>query len=400
MEIKVIPYSKKWPKRFQSIKDEIGSALAQIDPEIDHIGSTAMPRIAAKPIIDILLGIHDEIDFDYVIENLLKLGYTYYPIYNEIMPYRRFFVKFNSPRKKIISTEADREAEMEKQDDRLAHIHVIPINSVHWMRHIAFRDYLIAHPRVKMEYQTLKEGLGKLEWADSNAYNAAKDPFIKKHEALAIQWYKEQLATNKIVSVAEKTNPQQFKAVIEAFRKTADVNLLKDYAYAFNGKEAPSDANDLNFWARKRLTMALWKQYDERDKALIRWIIDQEIKAQEIEMPYYVLDLAAYMLYKIMDFEDVFKLYEAKFSWGNIFYMDVELIFGEDRELMKTYLTEAVQKHPMSLPIRKTIEDYENSVGIDKLKTREEYINYFENRKIRILKNDLYAARADYPELE
>ena len=56
----------------------------------------------------------------------------------------------------------------------MAHIHVIPTDSEHWLRHIAFRDYLKAYPDVKAEYQKLKEELGKKEWEDGNEYNEAK----------------------------------------------------------------------------------------------------------------------------------------------------------------------------------------------------------------------------------
>jgi GrpB-like predicted nucleotidyltransferase (UPF0157 family) len=72
---------------------------------------------------------------------------------------------------------------------RIAHIHAIPKQSEHWLRHIAFRDYLRTHPQVKNEYQVLKEQLVQQEWEDGNDYNAGKDAFLKEHERKAVEWY-------------------------------------------------------------------------------------------------------------------------------------------------------------------------------------------------------------------
>src|SRR5690606_17563066 len=72
---------------------------------------------------------------------------------------------------------------------RKAHIHVLPRNSPHWQRHIAFRDYLQTHPTVKEEYQALKEKLTKQVWRDGNEYNEAKNAFIKVVEERALKWH-------------------------------------------------------------------------------------------------------------------------------------------------------------------------------------------------------------------
>ena len=81
-------------------------------------------------------------------------------------------------------------------DLRMAHIHVIPVGSEHWLRHIAFRDYLRTHPTVLTEYQKLKEELGKKEWKDGNEYNDAKNDFIQDEEQKAIRWYKDNKSRN------------------------------------------------------------------------------------------------------------------------------------------------------------------------------------------------------------
>ena len=58
-----------------------------------------------------------------------------------------------------------------------------------WLRHIAFREYLKGHPKIKSQYELLKEELSLMDWRDGNEYNEAKDSFIKKEEAKAILWY-------------------------------------------------------------------------------------------------------------------------------------------------------------------------------------------------------------------
>ncbi len=75
----------------------------------------------------------------------------------------------------------------------LAHIHVIPLSSEHWLRHIAFRDYLRTHPEIVKQYQALKEELIKQDWKDGNDYNAGKEAFLKREELHAVKWYKNQL---------------------------------------------------------------------------------------------------------------------------------------------------------------------------------------------------------------
>lgn len=91
------------------------------------------------------------------------------------MPYRRFFVN-------LISSPSYLSLPV--------HIHVLQLNSVHWIRHIAFRDYLRTNPDIKAEYQQLKEELSKQEWKDGNDYNEGKNSFLKSEERKAIKWYR------------------------------------------------------------------------------------------------------------------------------------------------------------------------------------------------------------------
>jgi hypothetical protein len=119
--------------------------------------------------------------------------------------------------------------------------------------------------------------------------------------------------------------------------------------------------------------------------------LDEEIETQEYELSYYALDVNAFLLYKYMDFEDVYQLFDAKFSYGNVYHLDVELIFGHDKEEMKDFLKsdEENQLAPMVLD---TILSYEKNPDA-KFKSRDEYISYYQNRKIKHIMNDLEASQ-------
>ncbi|MEZ0005061.1 GrpB-like predicted nucleotidyltransferase (UPF0157 family) [Flavobacterium sp. 28YEA47A] len=194
MKIKLEEYNLKWKHDFKQLQTELENLIGFLKPKIEHIGSTSVEGLSAKPIIDILIGLPDEKDLDKTVLPLIGNGYIYYEKYNLDMPYRRFFVKHKDGAKhcpviNILRREEDIPSSTEEHDERRAHIHIVPLSSEHWTRHIAFRDYLIAHPKIKEEYQKLKSSLIQREWSDGNDYNGAKDTFIKTEEKKAINWY-------------------------------------------------------------------------------------------------------------------------------------------------------------------------------------------------------------------
>lgn len=194
MKIKLENYDISWPKKFAEVKSELLELIGFLNPKIEHIGSTSVEGLSAKPIIDILVGLENENDLDKTVKPLIDNNYVYYEKYNKEMSYRRFFVKhkahFISPTVPEIITDSDPvPADMEEHNNRLAHIHILVFNSEHWIRHKAFRDYLRTYPKIKNEYQRLKEQLKSQEWHDGNEYNKAKDKFIKEEEQKAINWY-------------------------------------------------------------------------------------------------------------------------------------------------------------------------------------------------------------------
>ena len=197
MKIIVEDYDNTWPDQFLKLKIEILNLLKGYNPRIEHFGSTAVPGLPAKPVIDILVGINDILYFP-DIENLLLLhkSYIHYKVFDEETPDRRLFVRVKDS---INSDQFDRVMnDMESiphdriNTARIAHVHIWEYNSSDWERHIAFRDYLIAHDDTKKEYGTLKKGLGKKEWSHGMEYNDKKNAFIKDVEAKAIKWYRKQ----------------------------------------------------------------------------------------------------------------------------------------------------------------------------------------------------------------
>ncbi|WP_454047486.1 GrpB family protein [Chryseobacterium sp. Marseille-Q8038] len=194
MKVTFEKYNPFWKKQFETIKKELENCIGFLNPEIEHIGSTSVEGLSAKPVIDIMIGVKDEKELDKVPPLLEGKDYVYYEKYNEDMPYRRFFIKLTDHAHAlgfpdVIYSKDEIPERIHNHQLRIAHIHVIPTSSEHWLRHLAFRDYLRTHPEVKEEYQKLKEELSKKEWFDGNDYNQEKDPFIKREERNAIQWY-------------------------------------------------------------------------------------------------------------------------------------------------------------------------------------------------------------------
>ena len=191
MKIQLEKYNPEWATIYKEIEVDLRHNLAFLNPIIEHIGSTSIFDLTAKPIIDIIVGIPKQEQLDKVVEPLTSNDYIFYEKYNSVMPYRRFFIKlktqpdFFTPK---VYCEKD-EVPNELNDYKLAHIHILEYNSYHWTRHIAFREYVKKHTDIKNEYEKIKIYLSALEWRDGNEYNSAKNGFIKQTEEKALEWY-------------------------------------------------------------------------------------------------------------------------------------------------------------------------------------------------------------------
>lgn len=156
--ITLVPYNTNWPREFECEKERLQRALGDIVMKIEHIGSTAIPGIAAKPVIDILMGVKDinQVNSKHI-HQIESLGYQYIQAYEKELPHRRFFTKDNA------------------SQNRTHHIHLVNYNSAWWHRHTLFRDYLRKHVHEAKAYETLKLQLAK------TMNSPIDDDELKKH---------------------------------------------------------------------------------------------------------------------------------------------------------------------------------------------------------------------------
>lgn len=162
----IVPYDPAWPTKFEEEAAILRHRLAPwlVGP-VEHIGSTAVPGLAAKPVIDIMAGIQTLEASRPAIAVATDLGYCYWPYQADL---EHWFCKPSAAH-------------------RTHHLHLIPIGSEQWLRAIGFRDHLRAHPETARSYAALKERLASEHHLDREAYTDAKRPFIDRITALALQ---------------------------------------------------------------------------------------------------------------------------------------------------------------------------------------------------------------------
>lgn len=180
----------------------------------------------------------------------------------------------------------------------------------------------------------------------------------------------------------------QMKEVINRYRETHDISILEDFKCQKN-----DDDWDDNYWNRSELIFELYTSFDQSDKPLIKWLINEELQGIEIELPTETLQICAFMLYKVMDFEDIFDLFNIKYGGGTDLECttDTELIFGIDKESTKAYLKK--NKSEEGDQILSCIEYYESFTSAV-YRSRKEYIKFFETIRIDILKSDFKDTKA------
>lgn len=164
----VVPYDARWADEFASESARLRESLEDLDVEIHHIGSTAIPGILAKPIIDILILVQDVERLDDRNAAMISLGYE--PMGELGIAGRRYFRKSNA------------------DGVRTHHVHAFERKSPAAERHLAFRDYMRLHLDAAQAYSSLKQYLTSCPPCTIEAYMDGKDAFIKHHEALALEW--------------------------------------------------------------------------------------------------------------------------------------------------------------------------------------------------------------------
>lgn len=158
----IAPYNPQWPVVFEQEKHLLLKALNKWSITVEHIGSTAVTGLAAKPIIDTMVGIESlELVNQEFIDALSQIDYEYVPEYEKEIPDRKYFRK-NS-----------------HEGVRTHQIHVAQQASAFWKRQLAFRDYLRTHRDAAQEYADLKRRLATI-YTDTQEYARAKNEFIEK----------------------------------------------------------------------------------------------------------------------------------------------------------------------------------------------------------------------------
>jgi GrpB-like predicted nucleotidyltransferase (UPF0157 family) len=160
-QVEVADSDSRWHLVFEALAAELRTALSDLDATVEHVGSTAVPGLAAKPIIDVAVGIRGKIAIDRLIESLEPLGYIY-----------RRDEGANGGQLFVVDAEG-------KPGQRIAYIHVVATNDPQWSRYLGFRDLLKENPHALLEYEQLKRRLAVEFPNDRIGYTAAKESFIR-----------------------------------------------------------------------------------------------------------------------------------------------------------------------------------------------------------------------------
>ena len=161
-EIEIVDYNPDWANMFEREAESIRTALGKdLIVEMQHIGSTAVPGLAAKPVIDIMVGLRNLSDGKNIIKPLENLGYVYWA--ENPNPEKMFFVKGMPP----------------YGEKRSHHVHVVEIDGEFWQRRL-FRDYLKINPQEAQRYEKLKRDLAERFRCDREAYTQGKSDFVRE----------------------------------------------------------------------------------------------------------------------------------------------------------------------------------------------------------------------------
>lgn len=167
-KVEVVPYLFEWKDLFKNEQAHLRHIFSQGEIKIHHIGSTSVPGLSAKPIIDILIEVESLAVIDSAMPALEKAGYQAKG--ENGIPGRRYFKKNN------------------ENGIRLFHVHAFAKGSPEIYRHLVFRDYLQAHPDEARKYGSIKERAAAGNPNDIGSYIHEKTPVIKELENRATEW--------------------------------------------------------------------------------------------------------------------------------------------------------------------------------------------------------------------
>lgn len=156
----VVDYSEAWPRQFEEVAQALRAVMPTSEADLEHIGSTAVPGLCAKPVLDLLLGVAALEQAEALIPALAGIGFRYRPEHEAQIPQRRYFVRDagHGPR---------------------VHLHAVVRGGTLWMQHLRFRDRLRENGEWRSAYAQLKRRLAEEHASDKAAYTEAKAPFIR-----------------------------------------------------------------------------------------------------------------------------------------------------------------------------------------------------------------------------
>jgi len=163
-EIVIVDYDPRWPEQFQKHAGMLKQALGSKALAIEHVGSTSVPMLAAKPIIDILVVVEDSADEAAYLPSLVAAGYVLRVREPDWHQHRMF-----------------RTAELD------VHVHIFSTGCLEVARLLAFRDRLRANLEDRLLYESVKRKLAGEDWPDMNAYARAKTEVVEQIIARALQ---------------------------------------------------------------------------------------------------------------------------------------------------------------------------------------------------------------------
>jgi GrpB-like predicted nucleotidyltransferase (UPF0157 family) len=157
-QVRLVDSDPGWPRAFERLAAELRAALGELAVAVEHVGSTAVPGLVAKPILDLAIGLAADTDPDQVIAAIERLGYEYRGDKDDTGG--------------LLFVLEDRPAH------RIAHLHVVPHGGEKWRKYLAFRDRLRIDPDARAAYAEVKRRLGEQFAGDRQAYTAGKAAFV------------------------------------------------------------------------------------------------------------------------------------------------------------------------------------------------------------------------------
>lgn len=162
VRIEIVEYDPRWPALYEEERARVADALGTLVETIEHIGSTSVPGLCAKPIIDLLVAVKHMAPAALYAAPLASLGYAHFPILGNAERYT-----------------------FGKGDPHTHHLHIVQLGGEEHLRPLAFRDYLRTHPADARRYDALKRELAQRFHHDRPAYLQGKSDFVRSIEAKA-----------------------------------------------------------------------------------------------------------------------------------------------------------------------------------------------------------------------